>query len=62
MFLATCFLVLPNYFRDSTRQLIFLSKKCIVKILNDFRETGMDPDKNGETEKLSRQTTQRRNV
>ena len=32
----------PIYFRDSTRQfLILLSKICIVKILNDFRETGM---------------------
>ena len=41
----------PNYFRDSTRQfLILLSKICIVKILNDFRETGMDPENNGETE------------
>ena len=42
----------PNYFRHSTsfRQffLILLSKICIVKILSDFRETGMDPDNNGD--------------
>lgn len=31
-------------------QLILLSKICIMKILNDFRETGVDPDNNGETE------------
>ena len=39
------------YFRDSTRQfLILLSKICIVKTLNNCRETGMDPDNNGITE------------
>ena len=39
------------YFRDSTRQfLILLSKICIVKILNNCRETGMDPDNNSVTE------------
>ena len=35
----------PNYFRDTSRQfLILLSTVCIVKILNDFREIGTDPD------------------
>ena len=39
------------YFQDLTRQfLILLSKICIMKILNDFCETGMDPDNNGKTE------------
>ena len=30
--------------------MILLSTVCIVKILNDFREIGMDPDNNGVTE------------